>query len=99
MKHLLPEEIEAVIINNLFEGPQEHGFRAVTVKSISVKNGRGENIHLPPRPNKGAIVMEAFLFRIGPESNFLESPAMWNDLGESNSSICTCIHGPTQAAD
>ena len=39
VKRLRPEEIEAVIINTVFEDLQEHGFRAVTVESISAKTG------------------------------------------------------------
>ena len=39
VKRLRPEEIEAVIIDTVFEDLLVHGFRAVTVESISAKTG------------------------------------------------------------
>ena len=39
VKRLRPEEIETVIIDTVFEDLQKHGFRAVTVESISAKTG------------------------------------------------------------
>src|SRR3984885_9442387 len=69
-KRLRPEEIETVIIDTVFEDLQEHGFRAVTVDSISAKTGIAKTSIYRRWPNKAAMVMEAFLFRIGPGIEF-----------------------------
>src|ERR1700738_1319070 len=66
VKRLRPEEIETVIIDTVFEDLQKHGFRAVTVESISAKTGVAKTSIYRRWPNKAAMVMEAFLFRIGP---------------------------------
>ena len=70
VKRLRPEEIETVIINTVFEDLREHGFRAVTVESISAKTGIAKTSIYRRWPNKAAMVMEAFLFRIGPGIEF-----------------------------
>ena len=70
VKRLRPEEIEAVIINIAFEDLREHGFRAVTVESISAKTGIAKTSIYRRWPNKAAMAMDAFLFRIGPGIEF-----------------------------
>jgi AcrR family transcriptional regulator len=70
VKRLRPEEIEAVIINSVFQDLLEHGFRAVTVESISAKTGIAKTSIYRRWPNKAAMVMEAFLFKIGPGIEF-----------------------------
>jgi AcrR family transcriptional regulator len=77
VKRLRPEEIEAVIINTVFEDLQEHGFRAVTVESISAKTGVAKTSIYRRWPNKAAMVMEAFLFRIGPGIEFPRRCWLW----------------------
>jgi AcrR family transcriptional regulator len=69
-KRLRPEEIETTILNTAFEDLLEHGFRAVTVESISAKTGIAKTSIYRRWPNKAAMVMEAFLFRIGPGIEF-----------------------------
>ena len=70
VKRLRPEEIETVIIDTVFENLQKHGFRAVTIESISAKTGIAKTSIYRRWPNKAAMVMEAFLFRIGPGIEF-----------------------------
>jgi AcrR family transcriptional regulator len=74
VKRLRPEEIEAVIIDTAFEDLLEHGFRAVTVESISAKTGIAKTSIYRRWPNKAAMVMEAFLFKIGPGIEFPRKP-------------------------
>ena len=57
VKRLRPEEIEAMIINTAFEELLEHGFRAVTVESISAKTGIAKTSIYRRWPNKAAMVM------------------------------------------
>jgi AcrR family transcriptional regulator len=79
VKRLRPQEIEAVIIDTAFEELLEHGFRSVTVDSISAKTGIAKTSIYRRWPNKAAMVMEAFLFKIGPgiefprKANYVES--------------------------
>ena len=75
VKRLRPEEIETVIIDTAFEDLLEHGFRAVTVESISAKTGIAKTSIYRRWPNKAAMVMEAFLFRIGPGIEFPRKPS------------------------
>src|SRR5258708_919128 len=75
VKRLRPEEIEAVIIDTVFEDLLEHGFRAVTVESISAKTGIAKTSIYRRWPNKAAMVMEAFLFKIGPGIEFPRKPS------------------------
>src|SRR5580704_12551485 len=70
VKRLRPEEIKTVIIDTVFEDLQKHGFRAVTVESISAKTGIAKTSIYRRWPNKAAMVMEASLFRIGPGIEF-----------------------------
>src|SRR5258708_738489 len=70
VKRLRPEQIEAVIISTVFDELLENGFRAVTIESISAKTGIAKTSIYRRWPNKAAMVMEAFLFRIGPGIGF-----------------------------
>ena len=74
VKRVRPEEIETVIIDTVFENLQKHGFRAVTIESISAKTGIAKTSIYRRWPNKAAMVMEAFLFRIGPGIEFPRKP-------------------------
>jgi len=69
------EQIEAVIISTVCEDLLEHGFRAVTIESISAKTGIAKTSIYRRWPNKAAMVMEAFLLKIGPGIEFPRNPS------------------------
>ncbi|HXC62234.1 MAG TPA: TetR/AcrR family transcriptional regulator [Nitrospiria bacterium] len=94
MKRLRPEEIEAVIINTVFEDLQEHGFRAVTVESISAKTGVAKTSIYRRWPNKAAMVMEAFLFRIGPGIEFPRRSSYVESIRLQMLALAKAFRGP-----
>src|ERR1700732_469370 len=94
VKRLRPEEIEAVIIDTVFEDLLEHGFRAVTVESISAKTGIAKTSIYRRWPNKAAMVMEAFLFRIGPGIEFPRKPSYVESIRLQMLALAKAFRGP-----
>ena len=94
VKRLRPEEIEAVIIDTVFEDLLEHGFRAVTVESISAKTGIAKTSIYRRWPNKAAMVMEAFLFKIGPGIAFPRRPSYVESIRLQMLALAKAFRGP-----
>src|SRR5258708_32149040 len=94
VKRLRPEEIEAVIIDTVFEDLLEHGFRAVTVESISAKTSIAKTSIYRRWPNKAAMVMEAFLFRIGPGIEFPRKPSYVEIIRLHTLALAKAFRGP-----
>jgi AcrR family transcriptional regulator len=94
VKRLRPEEIEAVIINAVFEDLLAHGFRAVTVESISAKTGVAKTSIYRRWPNKAAMVMEAFLIRIGPGIEFPRKSSYVESIGLQMLALAKAFRGP-----
>ena len=94
VKRLRPEEIETVIIDTVFEDLQKHGFRAVTVESISAKTGVAKTSIYRRWPNKAAMVMEAFLFRIGPGIEFPRKPSYVESIRLQMLALAKAFRGP-----
>src|ERR1700730_12333972 len=94
VKRLRPEEIEAMIINTAFEELLEHGFRAVTIESISAKTGIAKTSIYRRWPNKAAMVMEAFLFRIGPGIEFPRKPRYVESIRLQMLALAKAFRGP-----
>ena len=94
VKRLRPEEIETVIIDTVFEDLQKHGFRAVTVESISAKTGIAKTSIYRRWPNKAAMVMEAFLFKIGPGIEFPRNPSYVESIRLQMLALAKAFRGP-----
>ena len=94
VKRLRPEQIEAVIISTVFEDLLEHGFRAVTVESISAKTGIAKTSIYRRWPNKAAMVMEAFLFKIGPGIEFPRKPSYVESIRLQMLALAKAFRGP-----
>ena len=94
MKRLRPEEIETMILNTAFEDLLEQGFRAVTVDSISAKTGIAKTSIYRRWPNKAAMVMEAFLFRIGPGIEFPRKPSYVESIRLQMLALAKAFRGP-----
>jgi AcrR family transcriptional regulator len=94
VKRLRPEEIETVIIDTVFENLQKHGFRAVTIESISAKTGIAKTSIYRRWPNKAAMVMEAFLFRIGPGIEFPRKPRYVESIRLQMLALAKAFRGP-----
>jgi AcrR family transcriptional regulator len=95
VKRLRPEEIETVIIDTAFEDLLEHGFRAVTVESISAKTGIAKTSIYRRWPNKAAMVMEAFLFKIGPGIEFPRNPSYVESIRLQMLALAKAFRGPS----
>ena len=94
VKRLRPEEIETMILNTAFEDLLEQGFRAVTVDSISAKTGIAKTSIYRRWPNKAAMVMEAFLFRIGPGIEFPRKPSYVESIRLQMLALAKAFRGP-----
>src|ERR1700723_958908 len=94
VKRLRPEEIETVIIDTVFENLQKHGFRAVTIESISAKTGIAKTSIYRRWPIKAAMVMEAFLFRIGPGIEFPRKPRYVESIRLQMLALAKAFRGP-----
>src|SRR5260370_38793783 len=94
MKRLRPEEIETMIIDTVFEDLLEHGFRRVTVESISAKTGIAKTSIYRRWPNKAAMVMEAFLFRVGPGVAFPRKTNYMDSIRLQMLALANAFRGP-----
>ena len=94
VKRLRPEEIEAVIISTVFEELLENGFRAVTIESISAKTGIAKTSIYRRWPNKAAMAMDAFLFRIGPGIEFPRKPSYVESIRLQMLALAKAFRGP-----
>jgi AcrR family transcriptional regulator len=94
VKRLRPEQIEAVIISTVFDELLENGFRAVTIESISAKTGIAKTSIYRRWPNKAAMVMEAFLFRIGPGIEFPRKPSYVESIRLQMLALAKAFRGP-----
>jgi len=94
VKRLRPEQIEAVIISTVFEELLENGFRAVTIESISAKTGIAKTSIYRRWPNKAAMVMEAFLFRIGPGIEFPSKSSYVESIRLQMLALAKAFRGP-----
>src|SRR5882757_3393617 len=64
------DHIHQLILNPAFNLAFEVGFRALSVESIAAKAGVGKTTIYRRWPNKGAVVMDAFLSIVGPKTIF-----------------------------
>ena len=94
VKRLRPEQIEAVIISTVFEELLENGFRAVTIESISAKTGIAKTSIYRRWPNKAAMVMEAFLLKIGPGIEFPRNPSYVESIRLQMLALAKAFRGP-----
>jgi AcrR family transcriptional regulator len=83
-----------VIISTVFDELLENGFRAVTVESISAKTGIAKTSIYRRWPNKAAMVMEAFLFRIGPGIAFPRKASYVESIRLQMLALAKALRGP-----
>ena len=62
------DDIRQLILNTALDLAFEVGFRALTVEAIAAKTGVGKTTIYRRWPNKGAVVMDAFLSIVGPKT-------------------------------
>jgi AcrR family transcriptional regulator len=68
------ERIHQAILKTAIDLVLEIGFRAVSIESIAAKTGVGKTTIYRRWPNKAAVIMEAFMQRVGSETLFPSAP-------------------------
>src|SRR4029077_8317622 len=64
------DQICQLILKTQLDLASKVGFRALTVETIAAKTGVGKTTTYRRWPNKGAVVMDAFLSIVGPQTTF-----------------------------
>ena len=64
------DRIHQLILNTALDLAFEVGFRGLSVEAIAAKAGVGKTTIYRRWPNKGAVVMDAFLSIVGPKTSF-----------------------------
>ncbi len=68
------EEVHKAILRAALDEVSEVGFRALTVDAIANRAGVGKTTIYRRWPNKAAVVMDAFLAQVGPDTDFPKTP-------------------------
>ena len=74
------DDIRQLILNTALDLAFEVGFRALTVEAIAAKAGVGKTTIYRRWPNKGAVVMDAFLSIVGPKTIFPSTDRAINSI-------------------
>src|SRR5215475_8692691 len=64
------EQVHQIILTTALDLAFEIGFRNLSVEAIAAKAGVGKTTIYRRWPNKGAVVMDAFLSIVGPRTSF-----------------------------
>ena len=72
--------IRHLILSTALDLAFEVGFRALTVEAIAAKTGVGKTTIYRRWPNKGAVVMDAFLSIVGPKTIFPSTDRAVNSI-------------------
>jgi AcrR family transcriptional regulator len=91
---LRPSEIQRRVLDAAFESVLRIGFRAVTVESVSAETGIAKTSIYRRWPNKAAMVMDAFAFRIGPGTGFPPSDDHIGSIRKQMLALAKAFRGP-----
>src|SRR5258708_19458781 len=91
---LRASEIQKRVLDAAFESVLRIGFRAVTVESISAETGIAKTSIYRRWPNKAAMVMDAFFFRIGPCIGFPSSDDHIGSIRKQMLSLAKAFRAP-----
>ncbi len=91
---LRASEIQRRVLDAAFESVLRIGFRAVTVESISAETGIAKTSIYRRWPNKAAMVMDAFVFRIGPCIGFPPSDDHIGSIRKQMLALAKAFRGP-----
>ena len=91
---LRPSEIQRRVLDAAFESVLRIGFRAVTVESVSAETGIAKTSIYRRWPNKAAMVMDAFVFRIGPGIGFPPSDDHIGSIRKQMLALAKAFRGP-----
>jgi AcrR family transcriptional regulator len=74
------DRVRQLILNTALDLAFEVGFRTLTVEMIAAKTGVGKTTIYRRWPNKGAVVMDAFLSIVGPKTIFPSTDRAINSI-------------------
>lgn len=91
---LRPADIRSFVLDAAYEGVLRDGFRALTVEAVSAKTGIAKTSIYRRWPNKTAMVMDAFAFRIGPHISFPKQNNPLENIRQQMLSLAKAFRGP-----
>jgi AcrR family transcriptional regulator len=91
---LRPSEIQRRVLDAAFASVLRIGFRAVTVESVSAETGIAKTSIYRRWPNKAAMVMDAFVFRIAPCIGFPPSDDHLGSIRKQMLALAKAFRGP-----
>src|SRR5260221_11021043 len=91
---LRSSEIQRRVLDAAFESVLRIGFRAVTVESVSAETGIAKTSIYRRWPNKAAMLMDAFFFRIGPGIGFPPRDDHIGSIRKQLLALATAFRGP-----
>ena len=91
---LRPADIRNRVLNAAYEGVLRDGFRALTVDAVSAETGIAKTSIYRRWPNKAAMVMDAFAFRIGPHISFPKQLDPLESIRLQMLSLARAFRGP-----
>lgn len=74
------ERLHKAILKTAFDLVLEVGFREVSIESIAAKAGVGKTTIYRRWPNKAAVVMDAFMTRVGSETLFPRADTLTDSI-------------------
>jgi AcrR family transcriptional regulator len=91
---LRPADIQNRVLDAAYEGVLRDGFRALTVDAVSAETGIAKTSIYRRWPNKAAMVMDAFAFRIGPHISFPKQQDPLESIRLQMLSLARAFRGP-----
>jgi AcrR family transcriptional regulator len=91
---LRPADIRNRVLDAAYEGVLRDGFRALTVDAVSAQTGVAKTSIYRRWPNKAAMVMDAFAFRIGPHISFPKQQDALEGIRLQMLSLARAFRGP-----
>ena len=82
------------MLDAAYEGVLRDGFRALTVEAVSAETGIAKTSIYRRWPNKAAVVMNAFSFRIGPHISFPKQQDPLESIRRQMLSLARAFRGP-----
>jgi AcrR family transcriptional regulator len=93
-ERLRPADIRSFVLDAAYEGVLRDGFRTLTVEAVSAKTGIAKTSIYRRWPNKAAMVMDAFAFRIGPHISFPKQQNPLENIRQQMLSLAKAFRGP-----
>jgi AcrR family transcriptional regulator len=87
------ERLHKAILKTAFDLVLEVGFREVSIESIAAKAGVGKTTIYRRWPNKAAVVMDAFMTRVGSETLFPKADKLTDSIRRQMRTMAKAFRG------